>query len=91
VPAGYLELLAEIKTQVASARSRAMLAVNSEMIALYWEIGRQILASERRQGWGAKVIDRLSADLRREPPQMTGLSPRDRADAEAPPAIVRVT
>lgn len=76
-PPGYPELLTEIKTQVAAARTRALLAINSELIVLYWQIGAQILTSEQQRGWGAKVIDRLSADLRREMPLMSGLSPRN--------------
>jgi hypothetical protein len=45
-------------------RQRALLAANGEQIRLYHDIGREILDSQSRQGWGAKVIDRLSADLR---------------------------
>jgi len=74
LPAGYPEFLAEVKARIAAARTRAVLAVNSELIRLYWEIGRGILEREEREGWGAKVIDRLAADLRRELPEMTGLS-----------------
>jgi hypothetical protein len=73
-PAGYLEFLADVKTLIAAARTRAALAVNSELILLYREIGLEILERERREGRGAKVIDRLAADLRREFPEMTGLS-----------------
>jgi predicted nuclease of restriction endonuclease-like (RecB) superfamily len=74
LPAGYPEFLAEVKSRIAAARTRAALAVNSELIRLYWEIGRDILDREEREGWGAKVIDRLAADLRRDFPDMTGLS-----------------
>jgi predicted nuclease of restriction endonuclease-like (RecB) superfamily len=74
LPADYPEFLAEVKTRIAAARTRAALAVNSELIKLYWQIGRDILDRERREGWGAKVIDRLAADLRRCFPEMTGLS-----------------
>ena len=74
LPAGYSQFLAEIKARVGAARTRAVLAVNSELIRLYWEIGHEILAREQREGWGAKVIDRLAEDLRREFPGMTGLS-----------------
>jgi predicted nuclease of restriction endonuclease-like (RecB) superfamily len=74
LPADYPEFLVEVKTRIAAARTRAALAVNSELIKLYWEIGRDILNRERREGWGAKVIDRLAADLRRGFPEMKGLS-----------------
>ncbi len=74
LPADYPQFLAEIKARIASARTRAVLAVNSELITLYWEIGHEILERGQREGWGAKVIDRLAADLRREFPDMTGFS-----------------
>jgi predicted nuclease of restriction endonuclease-like (RecB) superfamily len=73
-PADYAAFLAEVKTRIAAARTRAALAVNSELIKLYWEIGHEILERERLEGWGAKVIDRLATDLRRDFPEMTGLS-----------------
>ncbi len=74
LPADYPAFLAALKTRIATARTRAALAVNSELIGLYWEIGREILERERHEGWGAKVIERLAADLRREFPDMRGLS-----------------
>jgi predicted nuclease of restriction endonuclease-like (RecB) superfamily len=70
----YPEFLAALKTRISAARTRAALAVNSELIGLYWELGREILDRERREGWGAKVIERLAGDLRREFPDMRGLS-----------------
>jgi predicted nuclease of restriction endonuclease-like (RecB) superfamily len=89
VPVGYAELLQDIKARVRAAQIKAALAVNRELVLLYWSIGRDILARQQEQGWGAKVIDRLSADLRRELPEMQGFSPRNlkymRAFAEAWP------
>jgi predicted nuclease of restriction endonuclease-like (RecB) superfamily len=77
LPAGYADLLADIKARVTSARGRAALTVNAEAICLYWQIGQEILKREDQQGWGARVVDRLAADLRREMPEMTGFSPRN--------------
>lgn len=74
LPADYPEFLAEVKTRIAAARTRATLAVNSELIKLYRDIGHDILDREQREGWGAKVIDRLAADLRRDFPETTGFS-----------------
>lgn len=73
-PAGYADWLGELKTRIKSARLRASLAVNHELIALYWQIGRDILARQAEQGWGAKVITRLSDDLRAAFPEMKGFS-----------------
>jgi predicted nuclease of restriction endonuclease-like (RecB) superfamily len=68
---------------------RAAVAVNRELIGLYWEIGREILDRQGRDGWGTKVVDRLSVDLRAEFPQSHGFSPANlrfmRAFAEAWP------
>jgi predicted nuclease of restriction endonuclease-like (RecB) superfamily len=77
VPADYPQFLDEVKARVASARAQAALAVSAAVLGAYWEIGSGILARERGQGWGAKVIERLAADLRREFPDMKGLSPRN--------------
>ncbi|MFQ6241859.1 DUF1016 N-terminal domain-containing protein [Sinorhizobium meliloti] len=86
---GYASLLAELKDRIRTARLKAAVAVNQELILLYWSIGREILARQVAEGWGARVIDRLATDLRRGFPEMTGLSPRNlkymRAFAEAFP------
>jgi predicted nuclease of restriction endonuclease-like (RecB) superfamily len=90
-PTGYGALLADIKARVKRARVRAGLAANRELLRLYWDIGRLILDRQDREGWGAKVIDRLSRDLQRAFPGQQGFSPRNlkymRAFAEAWPAF----
>lgn len=77
LPGDYEAVLGEIKTRIRTERLKAVLAANSAMVLLYWDIGRLILDRQQREGWGAKVIDRLSADLRDAFPDMTGLSPRN--------------
>jgi predicted nuclease of restriction endonuclease-like (RecB) superfamily len=74
LPADYHQFLAEIKARIAGARTRAALAVNSELIRLYWEIGHEILERQDRKDWGAGVTKHLSVDLRREFANMKGLS-----------------
>jgi predicted nuclease of restriction endonuclease-like (RecB) superfamily len=73
-PVGYADWLAELKTQIHSAQQRATLAVNRELVQLYWQIGRDILARQAEQGWGSKVIERLAHDLRTAFPEMKGFS-----------------
>ncbi len=73
----YLELLQNLKREISRARVRAHLSVNKEMITLYWNIGNQILLRQRQDGWGSKVIDNISKDLRLEFPEMKGLSARN--------------
>src|SRR5690349_19267017 len=74
VPAGYGQWLASLKQRIRGARQKALLAANAEQIRLYHDVGREILDRQSRQGWGARVIDRLSADLRAAFPDMRGLS-----------------
>ena len=89
LPEGYADWLAELKSRIHSAQQQATLAVNRELVLLYWQIGRDILVRQADQGWGAKVIDRLAHDLRNAFPKMKGFSPRNlkymRAVAEAWP------
>src|SRR3990170_7668544 len=74
LPEDYAVWVVSLKKRIAGARQKALLAANAEQIKLYHEIGREILDRQNRQGWGAKVIDRLSADLRAAFPDMKGLS-----------------
>lgn len=69
IPFGYSDWLAEIKARVTTARQRAVLAVNAELMRLYSQIGRYILDRQASQGWGSKIIDRLAPE-----PLITSLS-----------------
>ncbi len=95
VPSDYPAFLSDVKQRIRAAQGRAGLAVNRELVLLYWRIGREILARQEGEGWGARTIDRLSRDLRAAFPDMRGFSPRNlkymRAFAEAWPdeAIVQ--
>jgi len=86
----YPAWLADLKSRVEQARRRAALSVNRELVSLYWQIGRDIIERQDRQGWGAKVVDQLARDLRAAFPDMRGFSPRNlkymRALAEAWPS-----
>lgn len=75
--AGYEDLLAGLKSRIRSAQIKAALSVNREMIALYWEIGREIVERQEKAGWGDEVLERLSRDLRHECPDMQGFSRRN--------------
>ncbi len=88
-PTGYADWLADLKTRIHTAQQRTALAVNRELVLLYWQIGRDILTRQAEQGWGAKVIERLAHDLRTAFPDMKGFSRANlmymRAFAEAWP------
>ncbi len=77
MPADYVVWLTEIKGRIQGERLRLVLASNSVMVLLYWDIGQRILLKQAEQGYGTKVIDRLSADLRQAFPDMKGFSPRN--------------
>ncbi|MBU4304539.1 MAG: DUF1016 family protein [Candidatus Omnitrophica bacterium] len=77
LPENYIAVLGEIKERIQTERLRVVMAANAAMVLLYWDIGRAILKRQEREGWGSKVIDCLSADLREAFPDMRGLSPRN--------------
>ncbi len=77
LPEDYAIVLGEIKERIQTERLRVVMTANAAMVILYWDIGRAILKRQEHEGWGAKVIDRLSVDLREAFPDMRGLSPRN--------------
>lgn len=87
LPDNYDDFLHSLKERIRTAQVRAALAVNQELVLLYWQIGREILSRQKQSGWGTKVIDRLAFDLKSEFPEMKGFSSRNlkymRALAEA--------
>ncbi|MBE9033439.1 DUF1016 family protein [filamentous cyanobacterium LEGE 11480] len=70
----YGIFLDNLKTRIRQAQIKAALAINQELILLYWQIGREILQRQNEQGWGGKVVVRLAQDLKREFPDMKGFS-----------------
>ncbi|MEP0920079.1 PDDEXK nuclease domain-containing protein [Leptolyngbya sp. DQ-M1] len=85
--ARYEAFLTDLKHRIRTAQVKAAIAVNRELILLYWQIGRDILIRQQTEGWGTKVIERLAKDLKREFPDIKGFSLRNlkymRAFAEA--------
>jgi predicted nuclease of restriction endonuclease-like (RecB) superfamily len=75
--ANYNTFLRDLKERIRQAQIKAALAVNRELILLYWQIGREILLRQQQQGWGSKVIDRLAKDLKKEFPEVMGFSARN--------------
>lgn len=73
-PQGYSEWLADLKIKISTSQQKASLAVNRELVLLYWQIGNEILTRQAQLGWGAKVIERLAKDLHKAFPEMKGFS-----------------
>ncbi|SCG09752.1 Protein of unknown function, partial [Streptomyces sp. Ncost-T6T-2b] len=72
LPDGFLDMVDDLKTIVRGAHVRAQLKVNTEMLRMYWEIGRTILERQRGEKWGTKVIERIATELKTEFPQQRG-------------------
>lgn len=89
VPRGYAEWIADVKARIHAAQQRAALAVNQELLALYWRLGRGIRERQATGVWGDGILDRVSEDLRAAFPAMKGFSRSNlkymRAFAEAWP------
>ena len=94
-PEGYAEWLTDVKKRIHGAQQRASLAVNRELLTLYWQLGRDILERQQRHGWGAGIVDKVSADLRAAFPHMKGFSRANlmymRSFAEAWPDVATRT
>jgi len=73
----FTVLLADVKQRIQTAQTRAVLAVNSELVRLYWDIGRLIDLRQKKEGWGAGVIPRLASELKNELPEVKGFSERN--------------
>jgi predicted nuclease of restriction endonuclease-like (RecB) superfamily len=74
LPAGYRELLEDLKTRVRAAQLKAAVAVHRELIQLYWDIGRLIVVRQEQEGWGKSVVERLADDIQRAFPGLSGFS-----------------
>jgi len=73
----YLDFIDNIKSEIERQRLSVVLTANTSMICLYWHIGKSILTKQAEEGWGSKVIDRISRDLKDAFPDMSGFSPRN--------------
>lgn len=73
----YTEFLKEIKGRVQKAQYAALKAVNSELISLYWDLGRMIVEKQEQFKWGEGIVKQLSKDLKVELEGMSGLSPQN--------------
>ena len=75
--AGYAGFIANIKEEVRGQRLRTAFSANTDMVCLYWRIGRAVSERQEELGWGSRVADRMSEDLRKEFPDMKGFSSRN--------------
>ncbi len=74
LPSSYPAMLEDIKSRIQVARIKAALSVNRELIELYWHIGGSIVIRQRKEGWGKSIVEKLSRDIKKEFPDITGFS-----------------
>ena len=77
MPKNYADFISNLKIRIRQERIKSVLAANSALVLMYWDIGSAILTKQKEEGWGAKVIDKLTIDLKDEFPDMKGFSPRN--------------
>jgi len=70
----YSILLSEIKARISNAQYEALKAVNKELIALYWDIGRIIVEKQKSESWGKSIVEELARDLQLAYPGIRGFS-----------------
>jgi predicted nuclease of restriction endonuclease-like (RecB) superfamily len=70
----YVSLINDIKQQVKTAQLKAHRAVNTELVKLYWSIGKELLVRQKNEKWGSKYLEQVSNDLKIEFPNMKGFS-----------------
>jgi len=73
----YIELINTIKQKIREAQLKSVVAANSQMLLLYWKLGNHIIENQQSEGWGAKIIQLLSQDLKKEFPDIKGFSERN--------------
>lgn len=76
----YLNFKNEITARIRSAQYEALKAVNKEIIALYWEVGKRITEQQTALGWGKSVVENLSRDIQKEFPGIQGFGVRNMWD-----------
>ncbi|MBQ6449495.1 DUF1016 family protein [bacterium] len=77
MPSGYEHFIQEIISDIKQQKVKTFLNANTDMICLYWRIGKRVLEKQNKEGWGAKVIDRMAVDLKEQFPNSHGFSPRN--------------
>lgn len=75
--ANYTKFITSLKTKIRSAQVNGAIAVNRELVKLYWEIGKDILEKQEREGWGSNVLEKVARDLQNEFPGVEGFSRRN--------------
>ena len=74
---GYRQWLGDLKARLRQVQLKAAVALNTELLQFYWELGADIVARQAEQSWGSGFLDKLSKDLTQEFPGRKGFSKRN--------------
>jgi predicted nuclease of restriction endonuclease-like (RecB) superfamily len=97
-PAEYTKFITSLKTKIRSAQIKAAVTVNSELIKLYWEIGKEIFEKQEKEDWGSNILEKAAKELQNEFPGVEGFSRRNmfrmkafyQAYAKVPQAVAQL-
>jgi len=70
----YIEFIKELKQKISSIKNKAALSINKTMIALYLDIGRDIVGKQNDLGWGRSIVEQMAKDLQKEFGERSGYS-----------------
>ncbi|RYY24721.1 MAG: DUF1016 domain-containing protein [Sphingobacteriaceae bacterium] len=73
----YQSLIGDIKSRIRQAQAKAAVAVNTELVGMYHDIGKMILLRQQNEGWGNAVIPRIAGDIKNELSELKGFSERN--------------
>ncbi len=97
-PAEYTKFITSLKVKIRSAQIKATVTVNSELIKLYWEIGKEVFEKQEKEGWGSNILEKAAKELQNEFPGVEGFSRRNmfrmkafyQAYAKVPQAVAQL-
>jgi len=75
--ADFLEWITSLKAKIHSARNKLAFSINSQVLELYWEIGRDIAEKQQNSGWGSGFIEQIAEELKHDFPEIKGFSRRN--------------
>lgn len=77
MPESYAAFIQNLTQEIRERRLSVVIHANTAMNCLYWQIGNAILEKQAEEGWGTRIIDRISKDLQNSFPEMKGFSARN--------------
>ena len=73
----FFEWISALKAKIQSARNKLAFSLNSQVLELYWEIGRDIAEKQQKSGWGSNFVEKIAEELKQDFPEIRGFSRRN--------------